>query len=138
MNSVTMYLSRQELEKTLFEIERISSKGATIFIGDNVIPSGSYWELSWFQNLNTNKQRMVKPYIKFRKWLAKKDSKLAGKWKNLHEEVSPDFIKKYFENVGQVFVTKSATAKVKEKKFERVGTSKREDFVIKLEKNPDV
>lgn len=132
MNSVTMYLSHQELEKTLLEIKRISSKNATIFIGDNVTPSGFYWELSWFQNLNTIEQRIAKSYIRFRKWLANKDSKLAGKWKNLHKEVSPDFIKNNFEDIGQVYVSKSATSEIKEKKLERSVTSKRMDFVIKI------
>lgn len=134
MNGVTMYLNHQELEKTLSEIKRISSKNAAIFIGDNVTPTGFYWELLWFQNLNINKQKIIKPYIRFRKWLTKKNSKLAGKWINLHEEVSPDFIKKYFENVGETFVSKSATTKVKEKKLERAETNKRVDFVIKLGK----
>lgn len=132
MNSVTMYLNHKELEKTITEIKRIASKDATIFIGDNVIPASSYWELSWFQNLNSVEQKVAKPYIKVRKWLAKIDPKLAGKWKNLHEEISPEFIKEKFEEGATVLVSESATTKIKKKRLDKSETSKRVDFVIKF------
>lgn len=134
MNSVTMYFHQpNQLENTLKEMERITKKNGTIFIGDNVTPEGSYWELSWFQNMNSFKQKMVKPYIKIRKWLAKKNSRLSGKWSELHAEVSPEYIKNYFENKGKVIISESGASHIKNKRNKISGkTSKRVDFLIRL------
>jgi len=132
MNSLTMHFNQQnQLLKTLIEIERVSKKNAIIFIGDNVVPSGSYWELSWFKNLNSVEQKLIKPYIRIRKWLAQKNLKLSGKWGELHTEVSPNFIKKYFEGRGEVIDSDSAASYIKNKTRNKK-SSKRVDFVIKL------
>lgn len=130
MNSVTMYLPEELLKKTLNEILRVAMPHATIFIGDNITPSGLYYEYVWFQKLNPFFQIIVKPYIRFRKNLAKINPKLAGKWKNFYNEVSPGFIEEYFKNIGDVTISESATSSIKNMSEDRLIDSKRVDFVI--------
>lgn len=134
MNSVTMYFYQPEqLQNTLNEIQRVSKKNAIIFIGDNVIPSGSYWELSWFQNLNSIEQNLMKPYIRTRKWLASKNSRFAGKWTEIHAEVSPHYIQEFFKDKGEVNISESGASYIKNKKNGSSGkSSKRVDFLIQL------
>ena len=134
MNSVTMHFHQyNQLKNTLNEIQRVAKKDAIIFIGDNVTPSGSYWELSWFQNLNRIEQRVIKPYIKMRKWLAQKNTKFAGKWTEMHAEVNPKFIQEFFKGKGKVTVSESGASYIKNKKQGRYGkSSKRVDFLIQL------
>lgn len=134
MNSVTMYFHQpDQLQNTLNEIERVAKNNATIFIGDNVIPSGSYWELSWFQNLNSIEQNLMKPYIKIRKWLARKNSRFAGKWSEIHAEVSPNYIQEFFKGKGEVVISESGASYIKnQKKQSAEKSSKRVDFLIQL------
>ena len=111
-----MYFNQNnQLEKTLIEIERISKENAIIFIGDNIVPSESHWEYTWFKKLNSVEQKLMKPYIRIRKGLAQKNSKLAGKWKKSYAEVSPKFIKKYFGNRAKVIKTGSSASFIKNK-----------------------
>lgn len=138
MNSVTMYFNQNnQLEKTLIEIERISKENAIIFIGDNIVPSESHWEYTWFKKLNSVEQKLMKPYIRIRKGLAQKNSKLAGKWKKSYAEVSPKFIKKYFGNRAKVIKTASSASFIKNKQANNKN-SRRVDFVIKLEKSSKI
>ena len=134
INSVTMYFREEGLlRRTLAEIQRVATKNATIFIGDNVIPSKTYWEYSWFQNLNPFQQIFAKLYIKIRIWHAKKFPKNAGKWQNYHREVDPDFIKRYFVEGGKVIISDAAAMTIKKG---RLGNhwkgNRRMDFVINL------
>ncbi|OLB92338.1 MAG: hypothetical protein AUH25_00720 [Thaumarchaeota archaeon 13_1_40CM_38_12] len=133
MNSVTMYLPNRELlETTLSEIERVVSKEGVIFIGENITPSRYYWEFNWFQNLNTIQQQLVKPYIRFRKWLANKNRKMAGKWSSLYSEVSPHFIKSYF-NGSDVTVFDASAFTIRQKVFgKKVKGNRRVDFIIQF------
>ncbi len=134
MNSVTMYLHDQEaLENTLVEIERVSTKNAVIFIGDNIISSGYYWELTWFQNLPAVLKPLVKPYIRIRKWIANKSPKLAGKWKSLHREISPEFVKMFFEGRAEMRQSNAAVYTVRQRMLrERYKGNRRVDFLITL------
>jgi len=134
INGVTMYLHGNDLlEKTLTEIERISTKNAVIFIGENVIPSRIYWEYRWFQNLNYFAQQVAKPYIKIRLWLAQRNSKLVGKWKFFHYAVSPNLIKKFFDGKGQIYLSDAAAMTIKKRKYGKYWKgNRRMDFVIKL------
>ena len=140
MNSVTMYFHQQnQLHTTLKEIERVTRKNGIIFIGDNVTPDGSYWELTWFQKMNPYKQKVAKLYIKMRKWLAKKNSRLGGKWNEIHAEISPKYIQKYFKNKGIVIISESGASHIKNKKSKKYGeNSKRVDFLIRLGEKSNV
>lgn len=134
MNSVTMYLHDQELlENTLVEIERVSTTNATIFIGDNIIPSGYYWELAWFQNLPAVLKPLAKPYIRIRKWIADKSPKLTGKWKSLHREISPEFVKMFFEGRAEIRQSNAAVYTVRQRILGRkYKGNRRVDFLITL------
>ena len=134
MNSVTMYLHDPEiLANTFKEMKRVAKTNAILFIGDNITPSNFLWELVWFRNLPNSKKILLTPYIKFRKWLAKKNNKFAGKWKLLHKEISPKTIDQFFGQKGTISQSMAASYTIKSK---QAGTnydgSKRVDFVIEL------
>lgn len=135
MNSVTMYLPDQDtLKQSLTEMERVATEKGILFVGDNITPSGSYWELIWFQKLSTRQQSIVKSYIQLRKWLAKKVPILAGKWANIYAEVSPEFIKSFFKERGSVSISDAAAYSARKKRLgENANGSKRIDFIINLE-----
>ncbi len=135
INGVTMYLHDEKiLKNTLDEMKRIVKPKGTIFIGENIIPSGYAWELSWFQKLSPNIQNLVKFYVNFRKQIAQKNSKLAGKWKVIHKDISPEFIQNYFQSIGKVTQSKSAARTIKQQKLgSKYRGNRRVDFVIKLE-----
>lgn len=136
MNSVTMYIHDNEiLLNTFKEMQRVAKNNGILFIGDNITPSNSLWELVWYRNLSDSKKSLLLPYIKFRKWLANKNKKFAGKWKVIHKEISPKLISNFFNNTGIVSESMAATYTIKKSK---AGTnykgSKRVDFVIQLNK----
>jgi len=133
LNGVTMHFPNKEiLESTLKETKRLVTKPGTIFIGENVIPSGSFWEFAWYNNLSKNSQKLLLPYMKIRKWLAK-NPKLAGKWKSTHNEVSPKFIKEFFAN-HDVIQSKASAYTVKQRILQsKYKGNRRADFIIKLE-----
>jgi len=132
LNGVTMYFNKEILEKTLLEMKRVAKKQSTLFIGENIIPENYFWEFTWFKNLSKPSQVIAKPYIKFRKWLAIKNPKLAGKWKYIHKEVSPKFIKKYFHK-DSIIQSSSAASTIKQKMIgQNYKGNRRVDFVIKL------
>ena len=135
INGVTMYFDEKILlKKTLDEMVRVAKNESTLFIGENIIPSGFPYEFVWFHNLSKNKQKLAKYYIRLRKWMAKND-KLAGKWANSYNIVSPSFLKQYFKSKSEIFQSKSAAYSIKEKMqgVDYKG-NKRVDFVIKLNK----
>lgn len=134
INGVTMYLHDSEiLKKTLSEIERVVSKNGTIFIGENIIPAGFYGELVWFQNLPKLGQIIARPYVKIRKWLAIKNPKFAGKWKLIHSEISPEFLKKYFKDRAEITQSKAAAYTIRERILgEKYKGNRRADFIIKF------
>lgn len=126
INSVTMYFHEDSLlDRALSEIKRVATKNATIFIGDNVIPSRKYWEYSWFQNLNPFQQIFAKFYIELRTWFG------VGKWKNTHYTVDPKFVQKFFYGKGKVVQSDSSTTMIKKKMLGKYG-NRRVDFVITL------
>jgi len=132
LNGVTMHFPNEKLlESTLKETKRLVTKPGTIFIGENVIPSGSFWEFSWFNRLSKNSQKLLLPYMRIRKWLAK-NPKLAGKWKSVHFEVSPKFIKEFFVDY-EVKQSKASAYTVKQRILEsKYNGNRRADFFIKL------
>ena len=136
INGVAMYFMNNEFFiRVLKEIERVSKPNSIIFIGENATPSRYYWEFLWFQNLNWFSQILAKPYIKFRKWLATKNSRLAGKWKNTYSPISEKFLSEYFKNKGKMVMTDSAAFMVRKRIFgNNVRGNKRVDFVIEFEK----
>jgi len=114
LNGVTMHFPNNKLlENTLKEIKRLVTKSGTIFIGENVIPSGYFWEFVWYNNLSKNSQKLLLPYMRIRKWLAK-NPKLAGKWKSNYHEVSPKFIKEFFSD-HDVIQSKASAYTVKQR-----------------------
>jgi len=134
MNSVSMYLLDEGiLEKTLFEMERVTIPGGTIFIGENITPERTFWEYTWFQRLNPFFQIFAKPYIRFRIWLAKKNIKLGGKWKNYHKEITLEYLKNFFDDRGDVVISDAACYTIR-KRFlgEKHIGNHRVDFIIKL------
>jgi len=133
MHGVTMYLHDDEIfEKTFEEIKRVVSKNGLIFLGENIIPSGIYWEFVWFQNLSKNKQCLAKLYIDFRLWIAKKTTKLAGKWKLINRAIPPELIKNQF-TVNTLKMTDSASQLIRKKiQGDEYTGNRRVDFVIKL------
>jgi len=139
INGVTMYFHNKDIfEKTLDEIKRVAKKNATLFIGENITPEGYFWEFTWFKNLSRPAQLLAKPYINFRKWIAAKNSSIAGKWKYVHKEVSPEFISRYFSK-DSIEQTKSAACKIKQNILgKNYKGNRRVDFVIKLGKEKDV
>jgi len=134
LNGVTEHFSSIELLKnSLAEIERITSKNGKIFLGNNVVPSGIYWEFTWFQNKHPFLQIWYKLYIDFRLWLSKKNVRFAGKWKNIYEPISLKFLKKFFDGRGEVIMTKSATYEINSRKLgKNYKGNRRMDFIIKL------
>ena len=134
INGVTMYLNEERiLKQTLNEMKRVAKKNALLFLGENIITSELAWEFVWFQNLAPIFQPLAKQYIKFRKWLAKKNPKLGGKWRYIYQDVSPDFIKNYFGESTNVTQSNSAAYTVRQKiKGKNYKGNKRVDFVIKL------
>lgn len=137
MNSVAMYLRDEGLlEKTLVEMERVTSRGGIIFIGENIIPSRTYWEYTWFQNLNPGLQVIAKPYIRFRLWLAKKNSALAKKWKDYYFELSPNFLKKFFKGRAVVQMSDAAAFTIRKKFLGKNSKgNRRVDFLIKFSRS---
>lgn len=135
INGVTMYLHDEKiLKNTLDEMKRIVKSKGTIFIGENIIPSGYAWEFSWFQKLSPIIQNFAKFYVNFRKEIAQKNIKFAGKWKVIHKDISPEFIQNYFQSLGKVSQSKSAARTIKEQKLGlKYRGNRRVDFVIKLE-----
>lgn len=133
MNGVTMYFSNNEiLKKTLIEIERLASHRSTIFIGENIVPSGYSWELVWFQNLPGIARCFVEPYVRIRRWLVK-HSILIGKWRSMHNTVSPRVIREYFKDKGVVTESDAAAYSTRKRKMEKsYKGNRRKDFVIKL------
>jgi len=134
LNGVTMYLHNEKfLQKTFNEMLRVAKKNARIFIGENITPSGFFWELSWFQNLSPSAQILAKQYIKLRRWIARKNPKLSGKWNSIHREISPEFVDHFFTKYGKTTMSKSSASTVKQR---ILGTkykgNKRVDFLIKL------
>ena len=97
LNGVTMYFSDEILTNTLSEMKRLVVKNGKIFLGENIIPSGYFWEFAWFQELPNYSQKLLLPYLKIRKWLSK-NPKFAGKWKSIHNEISPKFINDFFSD----------------------------------------
>lgn len=134
INGVTMYFHEDSLlDRTLSEIKRVATKNATIFIGENVVPSRKYWEYTWFQNLNLFQQIFAKLYIKMRTWHAKKYPKYAGKWKDFHREVDPNFIKRFFGEKSKVIISDAAAMTIKQKSLGKNWKgNRRMDFVINL------
>lgn len=131
LNGVTMHFPNKEiLESTLKETKRLVTKPGTIFIGENVIPSGYFWEFAWFNNLSKNSQRLLLPYMKIRKWMAK-NPKFAGKWKSAHNEISPKYIKEFFSDY-EVKQSKAAAYTIKERLQTKYTGNHRADFLIKL------
>jgi len=132
LNGVTMHFPNNKLlENTLEEAKRLVTKSGIIFIGENVIPSGSFWEFAWYNSLSQNAQKLLLPYMRIRKWLAK-NPKLAGKWKSTHFEVSPMFIKKLFADY-EVKQSKASAYTVKQRILEsKYKGNRRADFLIKL------
>jgi len=139
LNGVTMYLHDNKiLENTFNEMKRVVKKDGTIFIGENIIPSNYFWELSWFQKLSPFSQSLAKPYIRFRRWLAGKNSKLAGKWNSVHRDISPTLIRKSFQNY-EIVQSKSAAYTIKLKNLgSKYRGNRRVDFIIKLGKRKNV
>jgi ubiquinone/menaquinone biosynthesis C-methylase UbiE len=131
LNGVTMYFSNEILANTLKEMKRVVSPSGVIFIGENIVPSGYFWEFVWFQNLSPTKQRLLLPYVKFRKWLAK-NPKFAGKWKSIHNEISPKLIKEFFSDFD-VQQTNAAAFTVKKQQLgSKYKGNRRADFLIKF------
>lgn len=133
MNGVTMYIHDVSvLENTLNEIDRVAKNTATVFLGENITPDGYYWELVWFQNLSRPMQFFAKPYIRLRKMLASKSKRFEGKWKSMHKEIEPLFIKNHYKN-STVEITDASARKVRERALgSRYRGNRRIDFVIKL------
>ena len=131
LNGVTMYFSNELLANTLKEMKRVVSPSGVIFIGENIVPSGYFWEFVWFQNLSPTKQRLLLPYVKFRKLLAK-NPKFAGKWKSIHNEISPKLIKEFFSE-NDVQQTNAAAFTVKKQQLgSKYKGNRRADFLIKF------
>lgn len=132
LNGVTMHFPNNiVLENTLNETKRLVTKPGIIFIGENVIPSGAFWEFAWFNRLTKNRQKLLLPYMRARKWLAK-NPKLAGKWKSMHNEISPKFIKYFFADF-EVKQSKASACTVKQQILEsKYKGNRRADFLIKV------
>jgi len=132
MNGVTMYFPNEKfLRKVLAEILTVCKDDAVIFIGENIIPSRFQWEFVWFQNLSPKMQFFARIYISFRKWLAKKSSKLAGKWRYAHKDVSPKIIEEFFGSDVKVEISDSVAYTARKETGNNKG-NKRVDFLIRL------
>lgn len=134
MNGVSMYFkNNKELENTLKEMNRVVKNNGIIFIGENIVPNGIYWELVWFQNLSNLGQFFAMPYVKFRRNLAKKSPKMAGKWKSMHNEISVNFLKSFYKNKAELVESNAAAQTIRRKKISnKYKGNHRKDFVIKL------
>lgn len=134
INGVSMYFKNNiELTSTLQEMSRVAKNDAIIFIGENIVSSGIYWELVWFQNLSKSAQIIAKPYVKFRHNLGKKFPKMAGKWKSIHNEISVETLKKFFKDKGVLVESNSASQTIRRgKQGQKYKGNHRKDFVIKL------
>jgi ubiquinone/menaquinone biosynthesis C-methylase UbiE len=132
MNSVSMYLKEDFIfEGSMKEIKRVLKKNGKIFIGENVTSNRIYWEYNWFNNLNKLTQLFAKMYIKFRIFLAEKNSKLSGKWKNHYREISKTELQKIFGNQAVILMSDACCYSVR-KKFidtQNIG-NRRIDFLI--------
>ncbi|MEM4250175.1 MAG: methyltransferase domain-containing protein [Candidatus Nitrosotenuis sp.] len=132
MNGVTMYFPNEKfLRKVLAEILTVCKNDAVIFIGENIIPSRFQWEFVWFQNLSPKIQFFARTYISFRKWLAKKSPRLAGKWKHAHKDVSPKIIEGFFGTDVKVEISDSVAYAARKRTGSHKG-NKRVDFLIRL------
>ena len=133
INSVTMYMTKDLIQEMLSESVRVVSNPSTIFIGENISSSRYYWEFSWFQNLNPSMQIFAKIYIKIRRWFASKSPKFGSKWIELYKDISPEFIEKYFTNMGEVIVSDAAAYTVRQRIFgKNVKGNRRIDFLVRL------
>jgi len=135
INGVTMYLDLETLLKTLNETKRVTKKGGVIFLGDNITPSGMYYEYTWFQKMSPFTQRIAKSYIKLRTIFARKKIFSSKKWANTYQEFSPSLIKKIFNDEAEIVITDSSarTVKAQKRKYYKTG-NKRIDYTIKLRK----
>ena len=133
MNSVSMYLRDEELlEKTLREMERVTTKKGVMFLGENITPTRTYWEYTWFQNLNPTLQPIAKLYVKFRIGLSKK-AILTGKWEDYYQEVCLELLKKIFQNRVTIKMADAAGFMIRKKHLEKNAQGNhRVDFLITL------
>jgi len=74
----------------------------------------------------------LKRYIDFRVWLAKRNIKLAGKWKNYYRVVSPELVKQVFGSQKVVSSKSFLYAKKEKISGTKYHGNRRMDFVIKL------
>ena len=110
----------------LYDARITSTKDAVKAAGQ-----GYFWEFVWFQNLSPTKQRLLLPYVKFRK-LHAKNPKFAGKWKSIHNEISPKLIKEFFSDFD-VQQTNAAAFTVKKQQLgSKYKGNRRADFLIKF------
>lgn len=132
LNGVTMYLHSEKLLKTTFtEMRRVVKNNGLIFIGENITPGGYFWEFVWFQRLSPARQKLLFPYVKLRKFLAKYP-RFAGKWTSIHKEISPKFVTDFFTDC-QVISSKASACYIKQKKLGKLYRgNQRIDFVIKI------
>jgi ubiquinone/menaquinone biosynthesis C-methylase UbiE len=136
LNSVAMYLRDEGiLEKTLLEMERVTTPQGTIFVGENITASRVYWEYTWFQNLHPTLQILAKPYVRFRLWLAKKNSVFAGKWRGYYAELSLEFLEKIFNERASISMSDAAGYTIRKRYLgKNPKGNHRVDFVINLAK----
>lgn len=133
LNGVTMYFSDEKmLIKTLEEMKRIAHPNATIFIGENITKKGYAWEFTWFQSLPKISQNVAKIYISIRKWFAKINPSLAGKWKDTYTIVNPNILKDFFNEYSISQSPACACTVKKEILGSKYQGNRREDFIIKL------
>jgi len=132
MNSVSMYLKEDSIfNESMKEIKRVLKPNGKIFIGENVTSERIYWEYNWFNNLNRVTQLFAKIYIKFRINLAKKNSKLSGKWKNYYRELSKIELQKIFGNKVVIEMSDACCYSVRKKFINTKNLGNRRiDFLI--------
>lgn len=117
MNSVSMYLSKDLLNKTFDEIKRVAKSDAIIFLGDNVVDIKN--ELGIRNGIKSH-------YIDFRKKFK------IGKWSNSYEELhSKILVKKFYEY--NIIESKSCTSETKNEFMKH--DNNRIDFIIKPKKS---
>ena len=136
LNGVSMYFPNEKfLLQVLTEIKRVSKTESVIFIGENIVSSRYFWELVWYENLPSIIQLFAQSYIKFRRWLTKKNSLLSGKWKYSHNDISPKFVQEFFKVGGKFSVSDSAAYTIRKKRYgNNVRGNRRMDFLIELKK----
>ena len=76
-------------------------------------------------------QKLLLPYLKIRKWLSK-NPKFAGKWKSIHNEISPKFINDFFSDHDVQQSNASAYSVKKQKLGSNYKGNRRADFLIQL------